>query len=747
MDINTLYLSLLIQSILKSNQIKLQMKKIILSLLALFIGTLSFAQNTFKVRIIENETKLPIVGATITLKGTKISVPSDEKGLVTLSNIPDGNQTVAINYLGFEEKLIVLKFPMTQSQIVDIFLDASEDELETVIISSTRSSRSINDISTRVEFIAGEELEEKANMKPGDIRMLLSESTGIQMQQTSATSANAAIRIQGLDGRYTQILKDGFPLYAGAASGLGLLQTPPLDLKQVELIKGSASTLYGGGAIAGLVNLISKTPELERALNFHFDGTDALGLSLNGFYGKRNDKVGTTLFAAYQNNSAYDPAGINLSAIPKSEKFNFNPRLFIYPNENTNIVLGLNTAFEDRIGGNMSFIENGNDPLNSYYEQNITDRISSQISLNHTFGKSSHFTFKNSISYFNRKLNTPGYNFNGSQYSSFTEVNYANHGEVIEWVGGLNLWTDSFKEKSQAPELRNYEQNTAGAFFQANWKTNEWLNIETGLRSDYITDYGFAFLPRISALFKVNPKITSRIGGGLGYKAPTIFTEESERIQYRNVLPIDPGSNFLEKSYGANWDINYRTSLFNDHISLSINHLFFFTHLTNPLQLIPLTNGDFRFTNVSGNLESKGTETNVKLGYEDFNLFLGYTYTDSKQNQNNLTFANPLTAKHRINAVLMYEVEDKWKIGLETYTFSKQKLSNGKIGENYIIMGLMTEKLWERFSVYINFENFTDTRQTKFDSIYNGSINNPKFNDIYAPLDGFVMNGGIKFRL
>ena len=721
------------------------MKKIILSVLALFIFNITFAQNTWKARILDNDTKEPIIGATITLKGTKISVPSDVKGLVTFTNIPDGNQIFTISFLGFEEKVVNLKFPLTQTEVLDVFLEPSEDELETVTISSTRSNRSIKDIPTRVEFIAGEELEEKANMKPGDIRMLLSESTGIQVQQTSATSANAAIRIQGLDGRYTQILKDGFPIYSGAASGLGLLQTPPLDLKQVELIKGSASTLYGGGAIAGLVNLISKTPNLDRELNFHFDGTDALGLSLNGFYGKRNEKVGTTIFASYQNNSAYDPAGIDLSAIPKSEKFNFNPRLFLYPSKNTNIVLGLNTTFEDRIGGDMRYIDHTQP--NGYFEQNKTERISSQFSLDHSFGKSNHFTFKNSISYFNRKLNTPGYNFNGTQYSSFTEANYASHGEVFEWVGGLNLLTDSFKEQGQTSALRNYEQNTVGAFLQANWKAEDWLNIETGMRTDYVSDYGFAYLPRISALFKINPKVTSRIGGGLGYKAPTIFTEDSERVQYKNVLPIDSRTNFLEKSYGANWDINYRTALFNNQVSFSINHLFFFTHLKNPLQLIPIAGGNYKFINVSGNLESKGTETNVKLGYQDFKLFLGYTYTDAKQNLNNVLFANPLTAKHRVNAVLMYEVEDQWKIGLETYTFSKQKLNNGTIGENYVIMGLMAEKLWERFSIYINFENFTDTRQTKFDTIYNGSINNPQFKDIYAPLDGFVMNGGIKFRL
>ncbi|RZL47657.1 MAG: TonB-dependent receptor [Pedobacter sp.] len=723
------------------------MKKIILSLLAIFISALTFGQNTWKAQVLEQETKNPIFGATAKIKGLSIGTQADEKGFLTLTNIPNGMQVIVVSFVGFEEKTITVTFPLTQTGVEEVLLTETEDDLETVTISSTRSSRSIKDIPTRVEFIAGEELEEKANMKPGDIRMVLSESTGIQTQQTSATSANAAIRIQGLDGRYTQILKDGFPLYAGAASGLGLLQIPPLDLKQVELIKGSASTLYGGGAIAGLVNLISKTPKLEKELSFHLDGTDAMGLTLNGFYGKRDEKAGTTLFASYQNNSAYDPARIDLSAIPKSERFTFNPKLFLYPSKNTNIVLGINTTFEDRIGGDMHFIEGNEDANHSYFEQNKTERISSQFSLDHSFGKCSHVTIKNSVSYFNRKLNTPGYGFNGTQYSTFTEANYANHGEVVEWVGGINLLTDQFSEQPQISASRDYNQVTLGAFLQANWKANEWLNLESGLRADHVNDYGFAFLPRVSALFKVSPKVTSRLGGGLGYKAPTIFTEDSERIQYRNVLAINPQINVLEKSYGANWDINYRTALFSEKVSFTINHLFFFTHLKNPLQLVATSGGNYQFVNVLGNIESKGMETNVKLGYEDFKLFLGYTYTDAHQHRNGIQLANPLTAKHRVNAVLMYELEDEWKIGLEAYTFSKQLLNDGTTGKNYLITGFMAEKLWERFSIYINFENFTDTRQTRFDNIYTGSLTNPQFRDIYAPLDGFVMNGGIKFRL
>ncbi|HCM75773.1 MAG TPA: hypothetical protein DIS90_05300, partial [Cytophagales bacterium] len=209
-----------------------------------------------------------------------------------------------------------LYFPLAD-KTYDVLLESEAEEMEEVIVRATRSSRTIADIPTRIEAISGEELEEKGNMKPGDIRMLLNESTGIQTQQTSATSYNSSIRIQGLDGKYTQILKDGLPLYAGFSGGLSLLQIVPLDLQQVEVIKGASSTLYGGGAIAGLVNLVSKVPEEERELNFMVNGTSALGLDLSGFYGQKFGKTGTTVFASYNVGSPYDPADIGLTAIPK----------------------------------------------------------------------------------------------------------------------------------------------------------------------------------------------------------------------------------------------------------------------------------------------------------------------------------------------------------------------------------------------------------------------------------------------
>ena len=708
------------------------------------LTTTSFAQNSFHAIIKDSESGIPLVGAAALIKGTSKGGSTDTNGQIRIHNIPDGKHKIEFSFLGYQLQSLEIIFPYT-GQPVLILLEATGEELEEIVITSTRSSRTIADIPTRVEFIAGEELDEKANMKPGDIRMLLSESTGIQTQQTSPTSANASIRIQGLDGRYTQILKDGLPLYAGFSGGLGLLQTPPLDLKQVEVIKGSSSTLYGGGAIAGLVNLISRTPSDTRDLRFIINGTSAKGLDLSGFYGEKFDKIGLTIFASRNSSEPYDPADIDLTAIPKFERYTFNPKLFVDLNKKTDLVVGVNLTTEDRIGGDVKYIAGTGDATHRYFESNESQRYSTQLSLTRKVAAGS-FNLKNSISYFDRLLEIPNYRFDGVQKSSFTELSFATQNKQSEWIAGLNLWTDKFAEKqTTATPLRNYTHVTFGGFIQNNVSLSEKIKIETGIRGDYVIDYGFVFLPRISLLYKANEYFTSRIGGGFGYKAPTIFTEESERLQFQNVLPVSPDRNELEKSYGANWDLNYRTLL--GEVGLSINHLFFYTYLDNPLVLSNTDSGDKQFYNLPGFIDTKGTETNVKLEFGDFKLFVGYTFTDTKIHEGVLTVQNPLTARHRLNNVLMYEVEEKWKAGLEAYYFSRQRLTDGAYGKHYWICGFMLERLWEKFSLFINFENFLDARQTRFDSIYTGEISDPVFRDIYAPVDGFVINGGLKLNL
>ena len=704
-----------------------------------------FGQHSVSFTVRSAETGEALAGASAQIVHNSKAGSTDTNGVITFSDLVPGKYKIGFSFVGYDHFETTINIPFEGKQPLEILLSVKEHhEEEEVIIQSTRSTRTIQNNPTRVEFIAGEELDEKSNMKPGDIRMVLTESTGIQTQQTSATSANASIRIQGLDGRYTQILKDGFPLYAGFSGGLGLLQTPPLDLRQLEVIKGSASTLYGGGAIAGLVNLISKAPGEKMELKFHMDATTGGGLNSSGFYGQKFGRAGTTVSVSRNSNKAYDAADNGLTAIPEFERYTVNPKFFYDFNGQTSLNVGVNYTTEDRTGGDVDFIK-GRKAL-GFFETNNSDRVSTQFSFEHHFGTCSHITIKNSFNHFRRRMSLPAYVFNGTQSGSFTEATYASHGESLEWITGFNFYTDNFREiKTTATPLRDYNQQTLGLFVQNTFKVNEKFSLESGLRGDHVKEHGFVLLPRVSALVKFNSRFSSRIGGGMGYKTPSIFTEESERLQYRQVLPIDEHATKPERSYGVNGDINYKTSFADGEVSFSVNQLFFYTRIKDPLLLVN-DGTNYRFITSGGHIESSGMETNVKLGYTDFKLFLGYTYTKAWSHTGGNRMENLLTPRHRVNSVLLYEVEDKWKAGLEAYYFSRQRLSDGTTGKAYWINGFMVEKLWEKFSVYINFENFLDTRQTRFGTIYTGTIDNPVFKDIYAPLDGFVVNGGVKLR-
>lgn len=136
-----------------------------------------------------------------------------------------------------------------------------EETEEEIVVQATRSGRRVQDEPLRVEVIDREEIEEKILMRPGNIAMVLSETGGLRVQVTSPALGSSNIRVQGMDGRYTQLLADGLPLYGGQTSSLGLLQIPPTDLGQVEVIKGSVSALYGASALGGVINLVSRRPD------------------------------------------------------------------------------------------------------------------------------------------------------------------------------------------------------------------------------------------------------------------------------------------------------------------------------------------------------------------------------------------------------------------------------------------------------------------------------------------------------
>lgn len=727
------------------------MTKYFFIFLILFSLQKVYSQNTFKTIIKDSSTNETLFGARASIKGTNNGALANEKGEIILSNILNGKQIIRFSYVGYKTLEQEFDFPLRQ-QIEVVFLSSNtENLLDEVIVQGTRSNRSIAKIPTRVEVLT-EEIDEAATMDPSKISHLLTHSTGIQVQQTSATSNTANVRIQGLDGRYTQILKDGFPLYGGFSGSLSIMQIPPLDLRQIEYIKGSASTLYGGGAISGLINIISKEPTSEETI-LHLNASHIGAFDVNMFTSKKYEKIGFTLLAQRNSHKAFDADKDGFTDMPELEKFNFNPKLVFYVSDKTNLSIGGTFTTEKRQGGDTKLLNNeALDTTHFYKEKNEVSRITTQTKLSHKITENQTFEFRNSFNLFDRSLLiTPTfldgeYKFKGKQFSSFSELSYSFKKKKNVLITGINFYSDDFTETPlQSINLRNEDRKTLGAFANYTFDLGEKVAIESGFRGDYVLNDKFYLLPRVSALFKWTNRLSIRIGGGLGYRNASIFNQESELRGYKNVLAINRNTTKAEQSYGGNADIGYKFPI-NEKIFINFNQMFFYTYLNSPLVL--QNNGtNYEFVNANGYTKSMGTETFFKFGFYDFVLFVGYTYTDATNHFSGNKSNVSLTPKHSLKGDLLYALPGKWRIGVDYELKSGQTLSNGNQTPSFWTYGAVIEYYYKKFTFFGNIENVFDYRQTREESLISGPNNTPQFTEVWAPLDGFVFNFGLKIKL
>ena len=201
-----------------------------------------------------------------------------------------------------------------------------------------------------------------------------------------------------------------------------------------------------------------------------------------------------------------------------------------------------------------------------------------------------------------------------------------------------------------------------------------------------------------------------------------------------------------ERSIGLNGDFTI-TLFSDDDKSISFTEYFFYNRLTSPLLLADNGLDAFTFVNSDGNFETKGIESLIKASVGHFHLYLGYTYVDASQTQNDVTTTLPLTPEHSFHGDLMYVVEGKWRCGIDAEYESKQVLRTGREVRSLFKAGFLAERMFDRISIYVNLENWTDTRQTRYESLVISPQTNPRFTEVWAPLDGFIFNTGIKIKI
>ena len=722
------------------------MKKFLLFIAYILCSYTGWPQ--YNVRIILKDTVNGdlLRGVNATLPGINKTVASDSTGKIFFGNLTAGSLQIRFSHVGYQSRTIHIKIPLPDRSVVIFLQRATEKTEESVIVSSSRTDSRIEDLPTKVEVIGSEEVDEEAGTIPGNIASLLGDVAGIQNQRSSATTGNIDMRVQGLPGKYTQLLRDGLPLFGGYSGSFSILQIPPLDLKQVEIIKGSSSTLYGGGAIAGMINLISKSPQLHKPQHSILLNRSTLNeTNINTYFSNRGNKAGYTFFAGTNLQRAVDVNTDGFSDVPDLKNFFFHPRIFLYPNKLQTIMLGYHLTTEDRKGGDMQVLHHTNDSEHQFYIQNRSIRNTLDAVWENRMNKTDRLTLKGNLSFFNRDIRTNVFGMKADQRSYYTELSYYKKMAGHDLVAGLNISGEKFdKQYPDSTMLDPYHYNTTGFFIQDDWKISSKLTTQAGFRLDNNTAHGNFALPRLSLLYRINKNFTTRLGGGLGYKIPSQFDADIDERDYPKIIPFRLIGIRAERSAGVNWDINYKKSF--DNWRIAINQMFYFTSILQPVVEGKLPSGGIYFYNAGKPIDTKGFETYVQLKFDELDIYMGYTYAVARQLYNTAQPNLPLSVRNKFAAVLSNEFSSRLRACVEASYIGKQFLENGSRTPGYFFSSAMVRYDIKNISFVLNCEDLFDYRQTKKESIVLPPTANPSFKQVWGPLEGRAYNLSANIR-
>jgi outer membrane receptor for ferrienterochelin and colicins len=679
-------------------------------------------------------TERPAAGAQVIVNGQ--TFVADATGQVRLT-LPAGTAEVTALATGFLATTASASVVAGEERSITLHLDAQPTIEEHITVSATRTDQRIEDLPMRVEVLGQEEVDEKVTMTPGDIVMMLNEMGGLRVQATSPSLGAASVRIQGMRGRYTRFLSDGLPLFGEQTGGLGLLQIPPTDLAQVEVIKGVASALYGAGALGGVVNLISKRsgPGVQSEVLVNrttLAGTDAV------LFGARplSAKWSSTLLVGGHWQEKNDVDGDGWADMAGYSRAVIRPRGVWNNQRGDSLFVTTGFTWERRSGGTMPGAVLAA-TRTGYVEALDTARLDAGAVAQMLLAGRYVVTLRGAAATQRHDHQFGDIREDDRHDTQFIEAAVRGTAGRHTWVAGAAFERDRF-DPAGLPQWR-YDYHAPGVFAQDDVQVNGWLSVSVSGRLDAHNEFGTFFSPRASALVK-GGGWTSRASVGGGFFAPTPLTDETEAAGLSR-LRIDAPLR-AETGRSASFDLTRRAG------PVSITGSLFRSSIADPVIVDEAT---YTLANIAEATTNSGAELVGTFRRSPVSLTGTYTYVLSREGGGASRAETPLTPRHSAGLTGMWEAEGKGRVGLECYFTGRQRLENNPYREEsagYILFGGMVERQFGGIRVYVNAENLADVRQTSFDPLLRSTraADGRWTVDAWAPLDGRVLNVGIRLK-
>jgi iron complex outermembrane receptor protein len=585
------------------------------------------------------------------------------------------------------------------------------------------------------------EVDENTLMAPSGITMLLNETPGLRVQNASPTLGTGSVRILGLPGQYTAMLADGLPLYGGAASALGPLDISPVDLKRVEIIKGASSALYGGQALGGVINLISKIPtgQSEVLLNRRTMGvTDAATWVSR----RLSEESGVSLLASGTIQSAADPDTDGWGDQARARRWGIRPRFSSVDSTGRSLFVTAGYGYDDRQGGTLGSAVT---PDGSQFREGLTGRrADAGLTLRLPQRDEGHAAVRLALSTNGRqRLFGSGpveRDRISTGFAEFTTMTKAERGALVL---GAAVQADRYHNELNPAFDHNWV--TPGLFVTGDRDIGP-LTVSASIRGDNHPEAGLQFTERVALLVRPAERWSVRISGGTGFAAPASMTEAVEAIGLRAIFSSALNA---ERSVGGMVDVG--GFLLGAELLLTA----YASSIDGAIQLVDV--GDVAHSgmlrNATGSTRVGGAEGAAiwRFGDSKFLLTYGYARGTMPDAETGRREEMPLLNRHRLGGDLMLERAGVYRVGIEGIYYGRQMLDdNPYLGESkpYVYTMAIAMRQFGPWELVANFENLLDVRQTKYQPLVRPSptVGGRWTTDVWAPLEGFMANVAVRYR-
>jgi outer membrane receptor for ferrienterochelin and colicins len=587
----------------------------------------------------------------ITIDGTTIGTVTDATGHFQIINIPLGEHTVRVSGIGY--KTVTQNIKAVKDKTVEIKFVVEEDvlNLEEVVVSADRNQTNRKEAPVVVTSIPSKlfETTQSVNLAEG-----LSFTPGLRTETNCQNCGFSQLRMNGMEGPYTQVLMNSRPVFSGLAGVYGLELIPANMIERLEVIRGGGSSLFGGNAIAGTVNIITRetlrnTFEMDNRLGIIGRVNDegaapALDeqLNINASVVSDDKKTGGYVYAMLRNRDSYDANNDSFTELVEIKNTTFGFNAFHKPGAKSKISLDGYRIDEYRRGGNkLDFLPHEADIAEQLDHLITGGNLAFEVFTNGNYNKLTIYAAAQKVdrdSYYGAEQDPDAYG-NTENLTSSLGAHYVLNSKNFLFPSASTLFgidnsNDYLHDKklgangNENTTLTNQYVNTLGSFIQQDWKSDKF-NLSVGLRYDYYVVKDFeavegsnsdlsnsVFVPRLGLLYKITPDIRLRAGYARGYRAPQVFNEDLhiELINATRVQTINSADLQQETSNSVNASLNTDFVIKNSPSYILVEG--FYTHLTHPFSdefYDPENDGNYVYLRVNAEDGAYVTGTNFEF--------------------------------------------------------------------------------------------------------------------------------------